>query len=52
MTRNEHDYPQPESFNPDRFLESDGTLNEDDVEYVFGFGRRYGGGTLPRLRLD
>ena len=25
---------------PERFLRDDGTLNEDNVPWVFGFGRR------------
>ncbi|TFY69812.1 hypothetical protein EVG20_g2997 [Dentipellis fragilis] len=33
-------YPEPESFKPERFLQPDGTLNDDDVGVVFGFGRR------------
>lgn len=33
-------YPHPEEFRPERFINSDGTLSEDDVAAVFGFGRR------------
>lgn len=33
-------YSDPESFNPDRFFNANGELNQDDVSYVFGFGRR------------
>lgn len=41
MTRDPKKYHEPEVFNPSRFLCEDGTLNDDDVEYVFGFGRRW-----------
>ena len=34
-------YPESDEFKPDRFFDSDGQLNDDDVGYVFGFGRRY-----------
>lgn len=40
ITRNEDTYPDPDSFNPERFLNLDGTLTDDTVSYVFGFGRR------------
>ncbi|KIL54000.1 hypothetical protein M378DRAFT_93279, partial [Amanita muscaria Koide BX008] len=40
ITRNEDKYPDPDSFNPERFLSLDGTLTDDTVSYVFGFGRR------------
>ncbi|KAF9222718.1 cytochrome P450 [Gyrodon lividus] len=40
MTRDEVRYPDPNDFKPERFLNSDGTLNDDTVSYVFGFGRR------------
>ncbi|KAM6490499.1 Cytochrome P450 [Amanita muscaria] len=41
VTRNEEKYPEPESFCPERFFKSDGTLDDDTVIYAFGFGRRY-----------
>ncbi|KAA1476674.1 cytochrome P450, partial [Dentipellis sp. KUC8613] len=41
MTRNAEEYPEPESFKPERFLLPNGTLNDDDMRYVFGFGRRF-----------
>ena len=41
MTRDEEVYPDAESFRPERFLKADGTLNDDTMEYAFGFGRRY-----------
>ncbi|KAJ7596429.1 cytochrome P450 [Mycena floridula] len=40
MSRDESIYPDPEVFNPDRFFDPDGTLNDDDVIFTFGFGRR------------
>jgi len=40
MTHDEVRYPDPNDFKPERFLHSDGTLNDDAVSYVFGFGRR------------
>ncbi|KJA21666.1 hypothetical protein HYPSUDRAFT_687551 [Hypholoma sublateritium FD-334 SS-4] len=33
-------YPDPHIFNPSRFFDQDGKLNDDHVGYVFGFGRR------------
>ncbi|THH19618.1 hypothetical protein EW146_g1584 [Bondarzewia mesenterica] len=33
-------YEDPESFKPERFLNEDGTLNGDEVQPAFGFGRR------------
>ncbi|KAF8630988.1 hypothetical protein AX15_002696 [Amanita polypyramis BW_CC] len=40
LTRDESVYPDPESFKPERFFNPDGTLNNDTIEYAFGFGRR------------
>ena len=33
-------YTDPDTFNPKRFFDEDGNLNNDDVEYTFGFGKR------------
>ncbi|KAF5315270.1 hypothetical protein D9619_007192 [Psilocybe cf. subviscida] len=40
ISRDESRYQDPEAFNPDRFFDKDGNLNEDDSDYLFGFGRR------------
>ena len=46
MTRDEEVYEDPDSFRPERFLKADGTLNDDTMDYAFGFGRRYVAFTL------
>ncbi|KAF9472832.1 cytochrome P450 [Pholiota conissans] len=40
MTRDPTKYIDAENFNSDRFLNDAGKLNDDRVEYAFGFGRR------------
>jgi len=40
MCHNEVKYPNPSEFNPERFLNPDGTLTDDTVSVVWGFGRR------------
>ncbi|KIJ64047.1 hypothetical protein HYDPIDRAFT_112573 [Hydnomerulius pinastri MD-312] len=40
MSRNEEMYPNPSVFLPERFLNNDGTLTDDNVSWIFGFGRR------------
>ena len=41
MTRGEEVYQYVDSFRPERFLNADGTLNDDTMNYTFGFERRY-----------
>jgi len=40
LTRDETRYKDPEAFNPGRFFDEHGDLIGDEVDYVFGFGRR------------
>ena len=40
MTRNEGVYPEPEVFNPDRFLHPSSQRAHEHLEAVWGFGRR------------
>jgi cytochrome P450 len=40
MCQNEEKYPNADAFNPDRFLNPDGTLTDDTVSVAWGFGRR------------
>lgn len=44
MCHDAMDYPNPDLFDPDRFLTEDGRINpeiRDPSTIVFGFGRRY-----------
>ncbi|EIW84448.1 cytochrome P450 [Coniophora puteana RWD-64-598 SS2] len=40
MTRDPDKYHSPADFKPERFLDEQGNLTSDEVDYVFGFGRR------------
>jgi cytochrome P450 len=43
MMRNADDYPEPERFNPERYLNADGEIDSkvrDPRTAVFGYGRR------------
>ena len=41
MSRDEARFPNAGDFVPERFLDDDGTLNDDTpADFVFGFGRR------------
>ncbi|KAG1730256.1 cytochrome P450 [Suillus paluster] len=40
MCHNEEKYANASEFNPDRFLNPDGSLTDDTVSVVWGFGRR------------
>ncbi|KAJ7505167.1 cytochrome P450 [Mycena galericulata] len=40
MVHDESTYPDPDKFNPDRFLNVDGELSVDESILTFGFGRR------------
>lgn len=36
-------YPDPERFNPDRWLDEKGQIRDDMTFFNYGFGRRYVG---------
>lgn len=40
ITRDEARYKDAEMFNPDRFLDEEGNLDDDECDFTFGFGRR------------
>ncbi|KDR82203.1 hypothetical protein GALMADRAFT_135566 [Galerina marginata CBS 339.88] len=40
MTHDERVYPEPLKFKPERFLDENGNLNDDDRVLAYGFGRR------------
>jgi len=52
MSQDKEKYNDPEVFNPDRFLNPDGTLRTNEYpDYVFGFGRRYVDLVLPPFSI-
>lgn len=42
MLNYEEKYPEPRQFMPERFINPDGTINDDHPKTIFGFGRRSG----------
>jgi cytochrome P450 len=40
MSKDEVKYPNPDIFKPERFFMADGQLNDDTIDFPFGFGRR------------
>lgn len=40
MSKDEVKYPDPNDFKPERFFMANGQLNDDTVDFPFGFGRR------------
>ncbi|KAG1727741.1 cytochrome P450 [Suillus lakei] len=40
MSQDEVKYPNPNDFKPERFFMANGQLNDDTVDFPFGFGRR------------
>ena len=40
MSHDENVYPDPFTFKPERFFNSDGTLNDNNRVLTYGFGRR------------
>ena len=41
ISQDEEVYSNPDTFDPQRFFNTDGSLNDDTIEYGFGYGRRY-----------
>lgn len=58
MSYDEARYPNPEVFSPERFLDAQGLIVQDNpAEFIFGFGRRFCQGqsqhfVYPRLTVD
>ncbi|KIJ30104.1 hypothetical protein M422DRAFT_147628, partial [Sphaerobolus stellatus SS14] len=46
IARDESRYQDPHTFNPSRFLTPGGKLNDDNMQYLFGFGQRICPGRL------
>ena len=40
MTRDRDIYDNPDIFNPERYLDDSGNLNDDDRVIAYGFGTR------------
>ena len=41
MSHDEIRYPDPDAFTPERFLNPEGILKDDNpADFIFGFGRR------------
>ncbi|EIW74568.1 cytochrome P450 [Coniophora puteana RWD-64-598 SS2] len=40
LSRDSEKYPSPSEFRPERFLDANGNLTNDTVDFAFGFGRR------------
>lgn len=40
MTHDEDAYPEPHKFNPERFFNESGKLDDNDRILAYGFGRR------------
>lgn len=41
MSRDEHVYPDPEAFKPERFLNANGSFTRRDEISIFGYGKRW-----------
>lgn len=52
MTRDETRYPNADKYIPERFLDAEGMLTDDKVDFVFGFGRRVCPGEQQWIMLD
>ena len=49
MLHDEKDYPDPETFKPERFLPGGNGPERDPRQLIYGFGRRYARGLLPKF---
>jgi cytochrome P450 len=41
MLHDEEEYPDPESFKPERFINDDKNVSRNPADIIFGFGRRF-----------